>query len=216
MQLKVTQFPKLLHDNLYRLANLFARQYNYDPVLRDARSCGTTASLCGVEKAIAEMDATAYQTAVRRVLFLHHAMAFLKGFPMLNCGDEIGQLNGWDYRNDPARVHDSRNLHRTAFDWEKAERRKTADTLQAAIWEGLVKLRTLRNDPCFEPNAAVFTLNTGNPAVLAIHRCSDRHSLTAVFNFSDQKQTAYLEHTAAIELPFQLALAPYEIWLAEA
>ena len=23
---------------------------------------------------------------------------------MLNCGDEIAQLNGWDYKNDPDRV----------------------------------------------------------------------------------------------------------------
>ena len=34
---------------------------------------------------------------------------------MLNCGDEIVQLNGWDYKNDPDRVEDSRNLHRSKF-----------------------------------------------------------------------------------------------------
>lgn len=37
---------------------------------------------------------------------------------MLNCGDEIAQLNGWDYKNDPDRVDDSRNLHRSKFNWE--------------------------------------------------------------------------------------------------
>ena len=45
-------------------------------------------------------------------------MAFW-GFAMLNCGDEIAQLNGWDYKNDPDRVEDSRNLHRE-YRWEDA------------------------------------------------------------------------------------------------
>ena len=54
---------------------------------------------------------------MKRDLLLHTAMAFLQGFPMLNCGDEITQLNGWDYKNDPDRVEDSRNLHRSKFNW---------------------------------------------------------------------------------------------------
>ena len=84
--------------------------YNYDPATGDARSCGTTASLCGVEQALEKDDKTALDYAVKRDLLLHTAMAFLQGFPMLNCGDEIAQLNGWDYKNDPDRVEDSRNL----------------------------------------------------------------------------------------------------------
>ena len=78
--------------------------YNYDPATGDARSCGTTASLCGVEQALEKGDKIALDYAVKRDLLLHTAMAFLQGFPMLNCGDEIAQLNGWDYKNDPDRV----------------------------------------------------------------------------------------------------------------
>ena len=95
--------------------------YNYDPATGDARSCGTTASLCGVEQALEKDDKTALDYAVKRDLLLHTAMAFLQGFPMLNCGDEIAQLNGWDYKNDPDRVEDSRNLHRSKFNWEDAK-----------------------------------------------------------------------------------------------
>ena len=40
---------------------------------------------------------------MKRDLPQHTAMAFLQGFPMLNCGDEIAQRNGWDYKNDPDR-----------------------------------------------------------------------------------------------------------------
>ena len=75
--------------------------YNYDPATGDARSCGTTASLCGVEQALEKDDKTALDYAVKRDLLLHTAMAFLQGFPMLNCGDEIAQLNGWDYKKRP-------------------------------------------------------------------------------------------------------------------
>ena len=62
--------------------------YNYDPATGDARSCGTTASLCGIEQALEKDDKTALDYAVKRDLLLHTAMAFLQGFPMLNCGDE--------------------------------------------------------------------------------------------------------------------------------
>lgn len=110
--------------------------YNYDPATGDARSCGTTASLCGVEQALEKNDKTALDYAVKRDLLLHTAMAFLQGFPMLNCGDEIAQLNGWDYKNDPDRVEDSRNLHRSKFNWEDAKRRTRKDTLQNQLWQG--------------------------------------------------------------------------------
>ena len=57
--------------------------YNYDPATGDARSCGTTASLCGVEQALEKNDTIALDYAVKRDLLLHTAMAFLQGFPML-------------------------------------------------------------------------------------------------------------------------------------
>ena len=79
---------------------------------------------------------------------MHHAMSFLRGFPMLNCGDEIAQLNGWDYKEDPDRVEDSRNLHRSKFDWTKAALRKKSGTLQNQLWKGMEDLRAMRNDPC--------------------------------------------------------------------
>lgn len=58
---------------------------------------------------------------------LERAMA---GFPILSSGDEIAQLNGYDYRNDPARREDSRNVHRTAFNWDDAAKRTRPCTMQ--------------------------------------------------------------------------------------
>lgn len=37
---------------------------------------------------------------------------------MLSSGDEIGQVNGYGYHDDPVLREDSRNLHRTPFDWD--------------------------------------------------------------------------------------------------
>ena len=104
-----------------------------------------------MEQALEKDDKIALDYAVKRDLLLHTAMAFLQGFPMLNCGDEIAQLNGWDYKNDPDRVEDSRNLHRSKFNWENAKQRTRKGTLQNALWQGMEELRKMRADECFSP-----------------------------------------------------------------
>ena len=141
--------------------------YNYDPATGDARSCGTTASLCGIEQALEKNDKIALDYAVKRDLLLHTAMAFLQGFPMLNCGDEIAQRNGWDYKNDPDRVEDSRNLHRSRFNWEDAKQRTQKGTLQNKLWQGMEQLRQMRADPCFAPDA---------PSILSEERIASQYS----------------------------------------
>ena len=167
--------------------------YNYDPATGDARSCGTTASLCGVEQALEKNDKTALDYAVKRDLLLHTAMAFLQGFPMLNCGDEIAQLNGWDYKNDPDRVEDSRNLHRTKFNWENAKQRTRKGTLQNALWQGMEELRQMRADPCFAPDAWVTTWDSHNPGVLALVRKRGEETLVGLFNFTEYPAGASLD-----------------------
>ena len=167
--------------------------YNYDPATGDARSCGTTASLCGVEQALEKNDTIALDYAVKRDLLLHTAMAFLQGFPMLNCGDEIAQLNGWDYKNDPDRVEDSRNLHRTKFNWEDAKQRTRKGTLQNALWQGMEELRKMRADECFSPDAWVTTWDSHNPGVLALVRKRGEETLVGLFNFTEYPAGASLD-----------------------
>ena len=167
--------------------------YNYDPATGDARSCGTTASLCGVEQALEKNDTIALDYAVKRDLLLHTAMAFLQGFPMLNCGDEIAQLNGWDYKNDPDRVEDSRNLHRSKFNWENAKQRTRKGTLQNALWQGMEELRKMRADECFSPDAWVTTWDSHNPGVLALVRKRGEETLVGLFNFTEYPAGASLD-----------------------
>ncbi len=57
--------------------------YNADPVTGDARFCGTTASMCGIEKAGFEQDGEAIQRAIQLDVMLHAYMFMQSGIPVL-------------------------------------------------------------------------------------------------------------------------------------
>ena len=78
--------------------------YNEDPVTGDARFCGTTASMCGVECAGFEQDEAKMEMAVRKDLMLHAYMFTQSGIPLLYSGDEVGQVNDYTYKEDPIRL----------------------------------------------------------------------------------------------------------------
>lgn len=158
--------------------------YNFDPVTRDARTCGTAASLCGIEKALLEKDELALELAIRRMLLLHGVMLFQKGLPMLNSGDEIAQLNGWDYKKEDALAEDSRNLHRTKFSEKNAALRNEKETLQERVYSGIAQLGRLRRRDAFAPEAYVSTWDTGEDGALAMVRFCAEETLIGVFNFT--------------------------------
>ena len=167
--------------------------YNYDARSQDARTCGTTASLCGVEKGGFEGDGGQVETGIQRVLLMHAAMMSFGGFPMLNSGDEIAQLNDYGYHDDPAKRSDSRNLHRGDFNWDNAALVHTQGTTQQRVYDGLAKLEWLRAaEPCFGPDASVSTWDTQNNAVLAVVRRREGGELVCLANFSPEEQTAHL------------------------
>ncbi|MCI8538333.1 MAG: amylosucrase [Oscillospiraceae bacterium] len=174
----------------------FARgeRYNYNPYTQDARTCGTTASLCGIEKGLYEEDACQVSMGIQRDLMMHGAMMCMGGFPMLSSGDEIGQLNGYGYHNDPVLREDSRNLHRTPFQWKNAALRTQEGTVQRQIWDGLRQLEHLRlTQPCFGPQASVSTWDTHNFHVLALVRRTEKETLVCLFNFSGSHQMVSLD-----------------------
>ena len=169
-------------------------RYNYDPITQDARTCGTTASLCGIEKGLDEGDGGQLELGLRRDLMMHAVITCMGGFPMLSSGDEIGQLNGWGYRDDPALREDSRNLHRTPFNWDNAALRSKAGTVQQRIWDGLRQLEELRTtQPCFGPGAWVTTWDANNDRVLALVRQQPGERLVCLFNFTGIPQSYALD-----------------------
>lgn len=194
-------------------------RYNYDPRTGDARSCGTTASLCGIEKGLAEGDAAQVELGIRRDLMMHAVIMTMKGFPMLSSGDEIGQLNDYSYHGDETRREDSRNLHRSRFDWDKAALRGEPGTVQQRIWDGLRQLERLRvSEPLFGAGAWVSTWDTANNSVLALVRELDGRRLVGLFNFSGACQRVRVEALAGAYRDLisdgawdgrELELAPY-------
>ncbi len=169
-------------------------RYNYNPVTLDARTCGTTASLCGIEKGLLEEDGEQVALGVQRDLMMHAVITCMGGFPMLSSGDEIGQLNGYGYHDDPVLREDSRNLHRTPFSWDNAALRTRTGTVQQRIWDGLRQLERLRAEqPCFGPEAWVTTWDTHNDHVLAIVRRTQDGTMVGLFNFSGQMQEVWMD-----------------------
>ena len=167
--------------------------YNDDPRLGDARMCGTTASLCGVEGAEETGDKVALELALRLDETLHAFLLTQSGIPVLYSGDEIGQLNDNDYHNDPLKVEDSRYIHRGDFSWKDAEKRNDPSTRQGRIYQFLRKIETLRADhPVFDQEADVWTMEPLNDHVLAIGRYYRKEKLLALFNFSSIEQSAWL------------------------
>lgn len=161
--------------------------YNDDPRLGDARLCGTTASLCGVEAADFEGDPFKLERAVACDLTLHAWMLSQSGIPVIYSGDEIGQLNDYTYHSDPDRWEDSRYLHRGPFQWGLAERRDDPDTYQGKLFQGLRRLEVIRaGEPCFDGDADVRVEDSGDNRVLALCRRTGGRELVCLFNFSSQ------------------------------
>ncbi len=160
--------------------------YNNDPRLRDARLCGTTASLCGVEAALQEHNGYKLDWALRLDVMLHAYMFTLSGIPVLYSGDEIGQQNDYSYHSDPLKADDSRYLHRGNMDWAAAEERDDPATVPGRIFPALRQLETLRHEHrVFDAGADVWLLLTGDDSVLGIGRYYQGEKLAALFNFSD-------------------------------
>ncbi len=184
--------------------------YNDDPRLGDARHCGTTASLCGME--------SGSEQSLKLNIMLHAFLLTQSGLPILYSGDELGQLNDYSYHDDPIKRDDSRYLHRGNFDWAAAEKRSTNP-----LYTALLRLEAIRKgEKPFHADADVWTLEPKNYHILAIGRYYQGKKLLALFNFGRAPQTAYLEEGETYtdlltgeELTAQaVAMKPYEFrWL---
>ena len=172
--------------------------YNDDPVLQDARLCGTTASLVGIEAALWDKDEEALDLAIDADIMLHAFMFTQSGIPVIYSGDEVGQLNDYMYHADINKKFDSRYLHRGKFDWKLAEGRKKADSYQGRIFNALRKLETLRaENAVFASRADFYPVVTGSQSVLGICREFKGDKLLALFNFCEREQTVFFDNEAA-------------------
>ena len=194
----MTEVPhkKYLNDwfrGLWPGSNARGELYNDDPKLGDARLCGTTASLLGLEPALESGEKEWIAHAVRAIESLHAFLLTQSGIPVLYSGDEIAQINDWGYHDDPLKADDSRYLHRGNFDWTAAARRHDPDTVEGQVYEKLRTLEKLRADhEVFSADADVWTIEPNNDHILGVGRYYNGEKLLALFNFSQDPETAFL------------------------
>ena len=174
--------------------------YNDDPVTQDARFCGTTASMCGVESAGFEQDEEKMEAAVRLDLMLHAYMLTQSGIPMLYSGDEIGQVNDYAYKENPLKWEDSRYIHRGAFRWDLEKKKSDPSSVEGKIFQGLDKLEKLRRqEKVFDASASVYTYDVHDDAILCIMRETEQEKFFGIFNFSNRDRTAWMQEEGKYE-----------------
>lgn len=173
--------------------------YNADPVTGDARFCGTTASMCGIEKAGFEKNEEAMELAVRQDIMLHAYMFMQSGIPVIYSGDEIGQVNDYTYKEDAEKCTDSRYLHRGKMKWENAEKIKDPKSVEGRIFSRLKQLENIRKEEkVFIADADCRTIETWTDSVLCMERDYDGDKLIGLFNFSEREQIAWIHETDGV------------------
>lgn len=182
------QFLKRFYTG--RFEGSFARgaPFQENPLTGDARISGTCASLAGLEKAIDENNQNEIDLAIRRILLLHGIIMTIGGIPLIYLGDELGMLNDYGYDKDAAKTGDSRWLHRSHFDWERAVQRHDLNTVAGRIYKGLLRFIQLRQQNLAFTRAETEITDTGNQHVFGYFRNHDQYSVLVLGNFSEKEQ----------------------------
>jgi amylosucrase len=166
-----------------RFDGSFARglPFQENPRTGDSRVAGTTASLAGLE--------AGDPRGVARVLAAHGVILSTGGIPLLYLGDEVGQLNDYSFRDDPAIAMDSRWAGRPWFPNERVASRDDATTDAGGLFAGLRRLIAVRTStPEFAGNRLV-PFDTKNPHVLGYIRPGELGDVLCLTNFADTAQT---------------------------
>ena len=183
--------------------------YNDAEDLGDARLCGTTASLSGIEAGLILKDEAVLQRGIACDLMLHAWMFTQTGIPVIYSGDEIGQCNDYGYHQDPDHWADSRYLHRGKFDLELAEQRKEPGSVPQILFDSILQMQRIRSSfDVFRPDADVRVHDTGDDRILGIRRECKGQVFLGLFNFSEQTADLSIEGPSWTELMSQTEFLP--------
>ena len=167
--------------------------FGENPKTGDARISGSLASLVGLEVAIENGEEAAIDNAIKLIVLLHKMILSFGGIPLLYYGDAIGMLNSLEYLADPHKRADNRWVHRSRFDWNKAERRHETGTVEQRIFTTLRKMIMLRKETtAFADFDNRHLLSVDNPNLLVFARCEPKNSrnrILVVGNFNSSEQT---------------------------
>jgi amylosucrase len=174
-----------------RFPGSFARGLSFqeNPRTGDARISGTLASLAGLEKALQEGNPAEIELAVRRILLLHSVILSIGGIPLIYLGDEVGTLNDYSYRSDPAKAKDSRWVHRPFTDWEgRMARRNDPQTVEGRIFGELRRLIALRKEHAALADGEMDVIPTNNDHVFGYVRRFQGQRVLVLANFAEEEQ----------------------------
>jgi len=204
--------------------------FQENPRTGDARISGSLASLAGLEAALQTNDPTEIELAIRRICLLHSIILSIGGVPLLYLGDEVGWLNDYAYRNDPAKTGDSRWVHRPSIDETKLARRHDPTTVEGRIFAQICRLIKLRKtQPGFAGNHMA-VINVGTDHVFAYLRTHGEQRVVVLANFTERDQRISANELRLYGLSYQfeelisgqllqlnsgeLLLSPYQVmWL---
>lgn len=168
-----------------------------NPSNGDCRVCGSLASLCGLEDALANDDHHAVEEAVSRMLLLYGITFSVGGIPLIYSSDELGLLNDYSYREDAHKCHDDRWVNRIAvtdahvdlvMNARPASLSLQQDT-QLRVFKGLKAMLDVRRQHRVFGAAATHILETGNMHCFAfVRHHNDGDKLLVIANFSESVQ----------------------------
>ena len=213
-----------------RFEGTFARgvPFQENPKTGDCRISGTTASLAGLEKAIAAQNEFEIDLAIRRIVLVYGVAMSYGGIPLIYLNDEIGELNDYSYCADPHKASDSRWVHRPVTHWQNYELRHTKGALQSRIFSQIKHLIDLRkNLPAL--SSGIEPIETQNAHVLGFAHYHATGPVLIFANFSERPQAVRAEvlHQQSLGWPAadlisdgrvalneELNLSPYQLaWL---
>ncbi len=153
----------------------------------DKRISGSFASLAGLERAIEAGDDRAVDRAIDRILMGHALIASFGGIPLVYMGDELGLLNDYGYRDNPAHAQDSRWVHRPRMDWPLADAaRAGGDSVPARVYAGVRDILTRRAAiPAFHAGYPTLIHDTGQDGLFAFSRKAPVDPVLCLYNFTE-------------------------------
>jgi amylosucrase len=220
-------------NNFYigRFEGTFARglPFQENPRTGDARITGTNASLAGLERALLEGPPEEVELSIRRITLLYSIALTMGGIPLLYLGDELGTLNDYSFRADPAKAGDSRWVHRPAADPARMARRFDGSTPEGRIFATFSRLIMIRKDHRAFAGHTTDVIDTGSDHVYGYVRRDGGEHVLVLANFTERPQRVDgnqirlygLDYTFAdivtdqnVTLRHELVLEPYQyMWL---
>lgn len=169
--------------------------YEFDPKTMDARNCGTMASLCGLEMAKANSDTYLEELALKRMHLVNGLIMATSGIPLIYSGDEVAVLNNHGYKLDDKKIHDSRWLHRSVFDWSIIDKLTNMAHGSSQVFNHLKEIIAIRKaNEIFSSEVPTYSIELHTKEVLGTFKQDEKSCLICLYNFTEDRQFIPMQH----------------------